>query len=213
MEIGRKLKNAVINGEEEKALDLTKEALEQGLEAEVILNDSLISAMDVVGKRFQAGEIYVPEMLIAAEAMKSSVKVLEPLLIDSGVKSLGIVVIGTVKGDLHDIGKNLVAMMLEGNGFEVIDAGSDTSPEKFIQLTKDNKAEIVGLSALLTTTMFEMKNTMDAFKEVDGMENVRFMVGGAPVTKEFAEKIGADGYAADAGSAVDLAKELLEKKN
>jgi 5-methyltetrahydrofolate--homocysteine methyltransferase len=205
------LKENVINGDEKKVIEYTQKALYEGIDLEKILNDGFIPGMDVVGNKFQMNEIYVPEMLISAKAMKAGMKILEPLLTEAGIEPIGKVVIGTVKGDLHDIGKNLVAMMLEGGGFEVIDAGVDVSPQKFIDLVKESKSDILCLSALLTTTMSEMKNVIDAFKENGLRDDVKIMVGGAPLTEDYAKEVGADGYSPDAASAVDLAKELLGK--
>jgi 5-methyltetrahydrofolate--homocysteine methyltransferase len=205
------LKENVIAGNESKVLEYTRKALDEGIDLEKILNDGFIPGMDVVGSKFQANEIYVPEMLISAKAMKAGMKILEPLLTEAGVEPIGKVVIGTVKGDLHDIGKNLVAMMLEGGGFEVIDAGVDITAQKFMDLVKENKPDILGLSALLTTTMAEIKNVIDAFKEEGLRDDVKMIVGGAPVSEEYAKDIGADGYSPDAASAVNLAKKLLGK--
>ncbi len=205
------LKESVINGDEKKVIECTQKALDEGIDLERILNDGFIPGMDVVGSKFQANEIYVPEMLISAKAMKAGMKILEPLLTEAGVEPIGKVVIGTVMGDLHDIGKNLVAMMLEGGGFEVIDAGVDVTPQKFMDLVKENKPDILGLSALLTTTMGEIKNVIDAFKENGLRDDIKIMVGGAPLTDDYAKEVGADGYSPDAASAVDLAKELLGK--
>jgi 5-methyltetrahydrofolate--homocysteine methyltransferase len=205
------LKENVIAGNESKVLEYTQKALEEGVDLEKILNDGFIPAMDVVGSRFQANEIYVPEMLISAKAMKAGMKILEPLLTKAGIEPIGKVVIGTVKGDLHDIGKNLVSMMLEGAGFEVIDAGVDVSAQKFMDLVKENNANILGLSALLTTTMVEIKNVIDAFKENGLRDDLKIIVGGAPVNADYAKEIGADGYSPDAASAADLAKGLIGK--
>jgi 5-methyltetrahydrofolate--homocysteine methyltransferase len=205
------LKESVINGDEKKVIEYTQKALDDGIDLEKILNEGFIPGMDEVGSKFQANEIYVPEMLISAKAMKAGMKILEPLLTEAGVEPIGKVVIGTVMGDLHDIGKNLVAMMLEGGGFEVIDAGVDVTPQKFMNLVKENKPDILGLSALLTTTMGEIKNVIDAFKENGLRDDIKIMVGGAPLTDDYAKEIGADGYSPDAASAVDLAKELLGK--
>jgi 5-methyltetrahydrofolate--homocysteine methyltransferase len=165
--------------------------------------------MNEVGRRFKNNEFYVPEVLIAARAMHAAMDVLKPLLAASDVQPVGTVVIGTVKGDLHDIGKNLVAMMLEGGGFNVIDLGVDVSPEKFLQAVREHKPNIVGLSALLTTTMPAMKTTIEALKEAGVRDQVKVIIGGAPVTQRFADEIGADGYAPDAASAVDVARQLL----
>lgn len=211
MSVLEDLKESVINGDEKKVIEYTQKALDEGIDVEKILNDGFIPGMDVVGSKFQANEIYVPEMLMSAKAMKAGMKILEPLLTEAGIEPIGKVVIGTVKGDLHDIGKNLVAMMLEGGGFEVIDAGVDITPQKFMDLVKENKPDILGLSALLTTTMGEIKNVIDAFKENGFRDDIKIMVGGAPLTDDYAKEVGADGYSPDAASAVDLAKELLGK--
>jgi 5-methyltetrahydrofolate--homocysteine methyltransferase len=178
--------------------------------AEVILKDGLIKAMAEVGRLFEENEYFVPEMLVSARAMQSGLNLLKPLLAASGAEPAGRVVIGTVKGDLHDIGKNLVAMMLEGAGFEVIDLGTDVSPEKFVKAVVDNKASIIGMSALLTTTMPSMSNTIKALEEAGIRDQVKVMIGGAPVTDGFAKQVGADGYSPDASSAVRLAKSLTD---
>jgi len=200
------LAEAVISGDE-KAVELTKAALDEGVAAEKVLEEGLIAGMNTVGKRFKEGEFYIPEVLIAARAMKMAMEILEPKLAEAGVEPLGKALIGTVKGDLHDIGKNLVMMMLKGAGFEVTDAGTDVSAEDFVAKAKKSGAQIVGLSALLTTTMSAMETATQALK--DAGANVKVMIGGAPVTQNFADKIGANGYAPDAASAVDLAKSLI----
>jgi len=203
------LKESVIAGDEKKVLEQTQKALDEGIALERILDEGFIPGMEVVGNKFQANEIYVPEMLISAKAMKAGMKILEPLLTKAGVKRVGKVVIGTVKGDLHDIGKNLVAMMLEGAGFEVIDAGVDVSAQKFVDLIKETNADILGLSALLTTTMTEIKNVIDTFKEKGLRDKVKIIVGGAPLSAEYATEIEADGYSPDAASAAALAKKMV----
>jgi len=175
-----------------------------------ILNEGLISGMDIVGDKFQKNEFYVPEMLIAARAMKAGMGLLRPLLAKSGVKSLGTVALGTARGDLHDIGKNLVGMMLEGAGFEIVDLGVDVSPEKFVQTVKEKEVQIVGISALLTTTMLGMQDVIKTLEDEGVRNKVKVMIGGAPVTQSYADEIGADGYAPDAASAADKAKELLK---
>lgn len=200
------LAEAVIGGDQ-KAVELTKAALDEGVAPERILEEGLIAGMNTVGERFKAGEFYIPEVLIAARAMKMAMEILEPKLAEAGVEPLGKAVLGTVKGDLHDIGKNLVVMMLKGAGFEVTDAGTDISAEDFVAKAKESGAQIVGLSALLTTTMSVMEKTIQTLK--DAGVNAKIMIGGAPVTQGFADKIGADGYAPDAASAVDLAKSLI----
>jgi len=201
------LAEAVIKGDAATATEITKTALNEGTPPKSILEQGLIAGMDVVGVRFKANEIYIPEVLIAARAMKSAMEFLEPELAKAGVQPIGKLLIGTVAGDLHDIGKNLVAMMLKGAGFEVVDLGVDVGVEKFVEQAKGSGAQLVGLSALLTTTMPAMDKTLKAMKEA-GIA-VKIMVGGAPVTQEYADKIGADGYAADAATAVDVAKSLV----
>lgn len=201
------LADAIIKGDKDEAQRLTQECVDEGMAAEEILNGGLTAGMDVVGKKFKANEFYVPEVLIAARAMHAGMDIIEPLLAESDVQATGKVVIGTVKGDLHDIGKNLVTMMLQGGGFDVIDAGIDVSAEDFLQQAKENEADIVALSALLTTTMPQMKSVIEAIDE-SGI-GVATMIGGAPVTQEYADEIGASGYAPDAASAVDTAKELV----
>jgi 5-methyltetrahydrofolate--homocysteine methyltransferase len=183
-------------------------ALDSGVSPEEILNKALISAMDDVGQRFEAGDFFVPEMLIAARAMQAGLNLLKPHLAEIGVQSAGTVAVGTVKGDLHDIGKNLVAMMLEGAGFEVIDLGTDVDPAKFAEAVR-NGAKVVGMSALLTTTMGNMAHVIEAVEDLNMRNKVKIIIGGAPVTPEYAEKIGADGFAPDASSAVKLVRELL----
>lgn len=203
------LAEAVISGNQQEAVRLTQEAIDEGVGAGAILNDGLVAGMAVVGAKFKANEFYVPEVLIAARAMKSAMELLRPLLADSGVAPRGVVAIGTVRGDLHDIGKNLVAMMLEGGGYQVVDLGVDVSPEKFVEAVQAHSAQIVGLSALLTTTMPAMKDTIEALKEAGVRDEVAVLIGGAPVTQDYADEIGADAYAPDAASAVDKANELL----
>jgi len=201
------LADAVINGDQNKALEITKAAIAEGTAAKDILDNGLIAGMDIVGARFKKNEVYIPEVLISARAMKMAMEVLEPELVKAGVEPVGKLLIGTVQGDLHDIGKNLVAMMLKGAGFEVIDLGVDVGPEKFVEQVKTAKAQLIGMSALLTTTMPGMERTIKALK--DAGTTVKVMIGGAPVTQDYADRIGADGYAPDAASAVDLAKSLV----
>jgi 5-methyltetrahydrofolate--homocysteine methyltransferase len=201
------LAEAVIKGDQNAAVKITKSALQQGTPAKNVLDEGLIAGMDVVGARFKKNEVYIPEVLIAARAMKMAMELLEPELAKAGVKPMGTFLIGTVQGDLHDIGKNLVAMMLKGAGFKVTDLGVDVNPERFVEQAKAADSELIGLSALLTTTMPSMERTIKALKEA-GI-SAKIMVGGAPVTQGYADKIGADGYAADAASAVDVAKGLL----
>jgi len=201
------LAEAVIRGDQATAVNVTKQALKEKAAPKKILDEGLIAGMDVVGSRFKNNEIYIPEVLIAARAMKMAMEVLEPELAKAGVKPIGRLLIGTVQGDLHDIGKNLVAMMLKGAGFEVIDLGVDVTPEKFAAEAKARGVNLIGISALLTTTMPGMEKTVKALKQA-GLK-VKVMVGGAPVTQTFADKIGAQGYAPDAASAVDTAKKLV----
>ena len=201
------LAEAVIRGDQTTAVSVTKAALSEKMAPKQILDQGLIAGMDVVGSRFKNNEIYIPEVLIAARAMKMAMEVLEPELVKAGVKPIGRLVIGTVQGDLHDIGKNLVAMMLKGAGFEVIDLGVDVSPEKFANEAKAKGANLIGMSALLTTTMPGMEKTIKALKQAG--VTAKIMVGGAPVTQGFADKIGANGFAPDAASAVDTAKKLV----
>jgi len=203
----QELGEAIKRGDRDKAVELTQEAMDASLSAQEIL-DAMVGAMDFIGQRFQKNEIFVPEMLIAARAMKEAMAVLEPMLIDAGIQPVAKAVIGTVEGDLHDIGKNLVAMMWKGANFDVIDLGTNVSPQKFVDAAKENKAQIVGLSALLTTTMPAIKSTVDAIKEA-GMDTTKVVIGGAPVTQDYADEIGAHGYAPDAASAVDVARNLL----
>ena len=199
--------NAVIAFDEATVVAKTQAELDAGTDIGAILNDGLISAMDEVGERFSAGELFVPEMLMAAQAMKAGLKILKPHLSAGQSKSKGVVVIGTVKGDLHDIGKNLVSMMMEGAGFEVVDLGVDVDSEKFVKTAAEKGADVIALSALLTTTMPSMESTVKAVKEA-GM-TTRTIIGGAPVTQAFADQIGADGYSADAPGAVKLVKQLV----
>ena len=205
----RAIQKAVIEGDMAAAREGVQLALDAGVEATVILQQGLIPAMGEVGRLFEAGEYYVPEMLVAARAMQSGLALLKPILVRSSAKPAGKVVIGTVKGDLHDIGKNLVAMMLEGAGFQINDLGSNVGPERFIEALKEDQVDILGLSALLTTTMTMMRSTITAIEEAGLRDRVKIIVGGAPVTRTYAEEIGADGYAPDASRAVSLAKQLI----
>jgi 5-methyltetrahydrofolate--homocysteine methyltransferase len=201
------LADAIIKGDQNAAVEITKAALDEGTSAESVLNDGLIAGMDVIGGRFKRNEVYIPEVLIAARAMKMAMEILEPELVKAGVKPRGKFLIGTVQGDLHDIGKNLVAMMLKGAGFEVLDIGVDAGPEKFVEQAKTTGVQIIGMSALLTTTMPSIEKTLKALK--DAGVSAKVLIGGAPVTQGYADKIGADGYSPDAASAVDLAKTLV----
>lgn len=202
------IRQRVIEGQASAVAEQVEQALSEGQDPGTILNEALIPAMAEVGDLFEQGEYFVPEMLIAARAMQAGLKLLKPLLVESGAKPIGTVAIGTVKGDLHDIGKSLVAMMLEGAGFEIIDLGVDVPPEKFVEALQ-NGANVVAMSALLTTTMPNMKTTVTAITEAGLREQGRIVVGGAPVTEAYAQEIGADGYASDASSAVRKVKELL----
>jgi len=201
------LADAIIKGDQNAAVELTKAALAEGIPAKTVLNDGLMAGMDVVGGRFKRNEVYIPEVLICARAMKSATDLLEPELAKAGVEPTGKFLIGTVQGDLHDIGKNLVIMMLRGAGFEVVDIGIDVPPEVFIERVKAEQPHLIGMSALLTTTMPALDKTLKAMR--DAGISAKVMVGGAPVTQGYADKIGADGYAPDAASAVDVAKSLV----
>ena len=201
--------DSVIEGNAPLVQEKVKEALSLGVAPGEILNQGMIAAMAEVGRRFEEGDFFVPEMLIAARAMQSGMALLKPHLQEGDVKTAGRVAIGTVKGDLHDIGKNLVAMMLEGAGFEIIDLGTDVTPEKFVEAVKNQSANVIAMSALLTTTMPNMKNTIEALKAAGVREQVKVLIGGAPVTVNYAQQIGADGYAPDASRAVALAKSLF----
>jgi len=196
-------------GEDGVVADLVQQALDQGMTPGEILNGGLIAGMDEVGRDFKAGELFVPEVLIAARAMHAGMSVLRPLLAESAVPSAGKYVIGTVQGDLHDIGKNLVRMMLEGAGFETVDLGTDVKPDDFVAAVREHQPQLVGMSALLTTTMPGMKATIEALQEAGLRDRVKIMIGGAPVTTAFAEQIGADAYAPDAATAVDVARGLV----
>ena len=204
-----KLHQAVIDGDWKGAAAATQAAIAEGQAALAIVTGCLVPAMDEVGRRFECEEYFVPEMLLSARAMKASMEILRPLLAATGAQPTGRVVIGTVKGDLHDIGKNLVASMLEGGGFEVIDLGADVAPERFIEAARARNANLVALSALLTVTMTSMKTTIDAFQAAGLRDKVKIMVGGAPVTQQYADSIGADGYGESAGAAVALARRLV----
>jgi 5-methyltetrahydrofolate--homocysteine methyltransferase len=201
--------DGIIEGDHKAVAVNVKTALDSGIKAGDVLNNAMVAAMAEVGRLFEEGEYFVPEMLISARAMKEGLAVLRPMLVQSDIRPVAKVAIGTVKGDLHDIGKNLVSMMLEGAAFEIIDLGSDVSSEKFVDAVKAQGAEIIAMSALLTTTMVNMKGTIDALTTAGLREQVKVIVGGAPVTDTFAKQIGADGYAPDASRAVALAKSLV----
>ena len=199
---------AVKDGRKKIVEQLVKDALSEGVSAEAILNEGLVKGMTELGELFKNGEVYVPEVLVAARAMKAGTALIKPLLMEANVQSLGTVAIGTVEGDLHDIGKNLVAMMLEGTGFTVIDLGENVSPASFVEAAQ-NGAQIVAMSALLTTTMPMMATTIQALKDAGLRDKVKVMIGGAPITQDYADQIGADGYSTDAASAAELAKRLI----
>jgi corrinoid protein of di/trimethylamine methyltransferase len=203
------LYQAILTGNLEQSVEVTKEAIAQHIQPDEIINGHMVRAMEEIGRRFEIGEAFVPELLMSARAMKGALELLKPLMQGDQSLSLGKVVIGTVKGDLHDIGKNLVASMLEGCGFEVINLGTDVTDEKFVSAVKENHAQIVCMSALLTTTMMYMKNVIEALNTAGIREEVKVMVGGAPITEAFAEEIGADGFSSNANSAVAKAKELV----
>jgi len=205
-----RLAQAVIEGQAAEAVAEATRGLEEGVAAESLLHDGLMAAMRHVGQLFEEGEIYVPEMLVSAHAMRSALEVLRPHLVEQDVRSSGRVAIGTVKGDLHDIGKNLVAMMLQGSGFEVVDLGADVYPERFVQAAHDG-ADVIGMSALLTTTMTNMPEVVQAIRDAGLRDRVRIVVGGAPITQTYADEIGADGYAKDASSAVRLVQGLVDR--
>lgn len=203
------LYNAILEGDLETAEEGVRSAVEAGLEPSYLLDEAMIPAMQEVGRRFEEGEYFVPEMLIAARAMQGGLGLLRPLLVRQGVKPEGLVVMGTVKGDLHDVGKNLVSIMLEGAGYEIHDLGIDVPVEKFVQAVREKQPDVVGVSALLTTTMPGMKTLIEALQEVGLRDRVKVIVGGAPLTDAFAKQIGADGYAPDASRAVALVKSLM----
>lgn len=204
----QQIADKLYEGDRDAVSSLTQQALDGGLTPGEVLKGGLLTGMDRVGVDFRAGDLFVPEVLIAARAMHAGMDILKPLLTESEAEMEGKVVIGTVEGDLHDIGKNLVAMLLEGGGFEIVDLGTDVPPAKFVEAVSNEKPDLIGMSALLTTTMPMMKSTIDALVDAGLREKVKVMVGGAPVTKDYADNIGADGYASDAGSAVQLARSL-----
>jgi 5-methyltetrahydrofolate--homocysteine methyltransferase len=204
------LYQAVLNGDAKGSAAITQQAIAEGVDPIVLVNEQMIPAMDEVGRRFEANEYFVPELLIAARAMKAALDLIRPLLAAKGTQPLGRVAIGTVKGDLHDIGKNLVASLLEGGGFEVIDLGVNVPPEKFIATIQDKGVNIIAMSALLTTTMPAMKSTIEALKQAGVRDKVKVLIGGAPITQKYAEEIGADGYSENAVGAVALAKKATK---
>lgn len=207
-EILEVISSAIIEGKKDEIGKLTQDALDGGESARDILYKGLMPGMDHVSVQFKAGDMFVPEVMRSARTMNNSMDILKPLLAETGVQMIGKILLGTVKGDLHDIGKNLVGMMCKGAGFDVIDLGINVEPETFVQAVKESKANIVGMSALLTTTMQSMGNTIKALEEAGIRDQVKIMIGGAPVNQSFADKIGADGYAPDAAMAADVAKEL-----
>jgi len=208
MQDPRPLYDAILNGDANAAKFLTEQALGAGVPPLTLVQEGMVPAMGEVGRRFECNEFYVPELLLAARAMKAALVLIRPLLVNSGVQPVGRVAIGTVKGDLHDIGKNLAAAMLEGGGYEVIDLGVNVSPEQFVAAVKDKGANLIAMSALLTTTMPSMRATIEALKQAGVRERVKVLVGGAPITQRFADEIGADGYGDSAASAVNLAKRI-----
>jgi 5-methyltetrahydrofolate--homocysteine methyltransferase len=207
--IFEKISTAIMEGDSDASASITQQGLDEGVTAEDLLNNGLIVGMNEVGVRFKAGDMFVPEVLMSAEAMASGMNLLRPLLVESGTKMAGTIVMGTVEGDLHDIGKNLVSMMCEGAGFQIVNIGFDASPDKFIGAIKEHQPEIVGMSAMLTTTMRAMGHTIKAIEEAGLRDKLKIMVGGAPVDQEFAERIGADGYGANAPASSELAKQLV----
>jgi len=211
MKILEEVADEVQKGNSASVEELTKKALSQDISAEEILNNGLVGGMNIVSEKFKNNEIFIPEVLISAKSMNSGLEIIKPILAEEKVKTKGKVVIGTVKGDLHDIGKNIVAMLLQGAGFDVVDLGADVSKEKFLEFVKNERADILGMSALLTTTMIYMKETIETLKNAGLRENVKVIIGGAPVTESYAAQIDADGYAPDAASAVDLTKKLLNE--
>jgi len=208
MELLEKISDELQNGNYVDVPKLTQEALDKGIAPEMILSEALVAGMDVVGEKFRRDELFMPEVLIAAKAMQAAMAVLRPKLVETGVKTAGSIVIGTIQGDLHDIGKNLVGMLFEGAGYQVIDLGVDVAQARFVESVKTSKPDIIGMSALLTTTMPRMKEVVESLVEAGLRERVKVMVGGAPVTEKFAQDIGADGYAPDAASAVEKARSL-----
>ncbi len=209
MEDQRPLHDAILSGDAKAARELTEKALADGMEPMLLVNNAMVPAMDEVGRRFECNEYFVPELLISARAMKAALELIRPILVARGTQPLGRVAIGTVKGDLHDIGKNLVAAMLEGGGFEVVDLGVNVAPEQFVNAVREKGAQIVAMSALLTTTMPAMKTTIEALKTAGVREKVKVLIGGAPITQKYADEIGADGYSESAPGAVNLARQKL----
>ncbi|MCO1604367.1 cobalamin B12-binding domain-containing protein [Desulfosporosinus nitroreducens] len=205
------LSKAVLSGNDNQVVSITKSLIDSGTDLLEIINQGLIAGMDIVGARFKRGEMFVPEVLMAARSMSAGINLVKPLMSETDIPSIGKVLVGTVKGDLHDIGKNLLAMMMEGAGFTVINLGVDISPEQFLEAAKEHKADMIAMSALLTTTMVAMKDTVELFVEDGLRDKVRIIIGGAPISQEYSDEIGADGFAPDAATACDLAKSLLAK--
>jgi 5-methyltetrahydrofolate--homocysteine methyltransferase len=210
MTIFEKIADEVQKGNSESVEALVNEALSQEIPADTIMDDGLVEGMNIVSKKFKNNECFIPEVLVSAKAMTVGLGILKPLLAEKNVKPLGKVVIGTIQGDLHDIGKNIVGMLLQGAGFEIIDLGADVNVDRFVESIKDENADLVGMSALLTTTMINMKTVIEGLKEAGIRESIKVIIGGAPVTQAYADQIGADGYAADAATGVDVAKKLLD---
>jgi corrinoid protein of di/trimethylamine methyltransferase len=204
-----KLFDAVLSGDATGARAITEQALEAGVDPLILVNQYMAPAMDEVGRRFERCDYFVPELLLSARAMKSTLEIIRPLLVASGVESIGCVIIGTVKGDLHDIGKNLVAALLEGGGFDVVDLGVNVAPEKFVEAIRERKAKIIAMSALLTTTMLSMKSTIEAIRQAGLRDQITILVGGAPINAKFAQEVGADAYGATAVDAVALARKAV----
>ena len=207
----KQLHDAVLNGDAKTAKSVTEQAIADGVEPLKLVQECMVPAMSEVGRRFECNDYFVPELLLSARAMKSAMELIRPLLTAQGAQPVGRVAIGTVKGDLHDIGKNLVAAMLEGGGFEVLDLGVNVSPDQFVATVKEKNANVVALSALLTTTMPSMKTTIDALQQAGVRQQVKVLIGGAPITQKYADEIGADGYSDNAAEAVNLAKRCLGK--
>ena len=210
MAIYEQIADEIVKGQADAVKELVNQAISEEISAEDVLNNGLVAGMDVVSKKFKNNEFFIPEVLVSARAMTAGLNILNPLLAEANVKSKGKVVIGTVKGDLHDIGKNIVGMMLQGAGYEIVDLGADVPKEKFIEFTQKEDANVVGLSALLTTTMIYMQEVIQGLKDAGLRDKVKVIIGGAPVTQAYADQIEADGYAPDAASAIDLAKDLLD---
>ena len=211
MTIFEKIVDEVQKGNSESVEALVNEALSQEIPADTIMDDGLVEGMNIISEKFKNNECFIPEVLVSAKAMTVGLGILKPLLAEKNVKPLGKVVIGTIQGDLHDIGKNIISMLLQGAGFEIIDLGADVHVDRFVESAKDENADLVGMSALLTTTMLNMKTVIEGLKEAGIRESVKVIIGGAPVTQAYADQIGADGYAADAATGVDVAKKLLDK--